>query len=246
LDPEIDALLDFEPVPRKVKRPDGWTPDLQRMFIRLLAELGTPQRAAAAMKKKMSGIETVYGDDEVGEFRAAWDKAVELAADRELARASERMSAGIAEPPHRRRTRNPHPDPLPHAGEGDDYDDARSLEERAEEARDSISAKLLRCRRLYLAEISGCPGKRAAFEILTQFPIDWDKAARLEQQDDEPWRTPRMRQPDMLLTAENGWLGEFAHGPDRMAELREALNRHLVEKGKPAIDWEGEEGRHAE
>lgn len=83
-DPEIAALLDFEPVPRKVKRPDGWTPELQREFIRLLAELGTPQRAAQAMGKKVSGIEGVYRDDEVGEFSAAWDKAAELAADRDL------------------------------------------------------------------------------------------------------------------------------------------------------------------
>ena len=30
--------LDFEPVPRQVKRPDGWDPERQRQFIALLAE----------------------------------------------------------------------------------------------------------------------------------------------------------------------------------------------------------------
>jgi hypothetical protein len=87
-DREIAALLEFEPVPRKVRRPDGWTPDLQRRFIALLAALGTPQRAAAAMRKRVSGIEIVYGDDEKGEFRASWEAAVALAAgasSRELA-----------------------------------------------------------------------------------------------------------------------------------------------------------------
>jgi hypothetical protein len=234
MDPEIEALLEFEPVPRKVKRPDGWTPELQRIFIRLLAELGTPQRAAAAMKKKVSGIETVYGDDEVGEFRAAWDRAVELAADRELARARVGMSAGIAEPPHRRRRASL-------AGQDYDDDDEPSLHARAEEARDSISAKLLRCRRLYLQEISGCPGKRAAFEILTHYPIDWDRAARCEAQDDEPWRSPNMREPEMLLTAENGWIGDMVHGPDKQAELREALDRHRAERGLKQVEWDGGE-----
>ena len=36
-DPEIAALLDFEPVPRKRQVEGGWTPDLQREFIARLA-----------------------------------------------------------------------------------------------------------------------------------------------------------------------------------------------------------------
>lgn len=38
-DPEIAPLLDFTPAHRKVQRPDGWTPDLQREFIARLADL---------------------------------------------------------------------------------------------------------------------------------------------------------------------------------------------------------------
>jgi hypothetical protein len=102
--------------------------------------------------------------------------------------------------------------------------------------------KLLRCRRLYLMEISSSPGKRAAFEILTELPIDWDKAARLEPQPDEPWNRANQRQPDMILTAENGWsFGEHGYGPDKKSELQAALNEELVKQGKPPIDW-GQDG----
>ena len=122
-----------------------------------------------------------------------------------------------------------------------ELEDEESLLRRAEEARDSVSNKLLRCRRLYLQEISGSPGKRAAFEILTELPIDWDRAERLEPQPDEPWRNPNMRQPDMLLTAENGWLGDMAHGPDKIAELRKAIDDHRAGEGSPPVDWGKEE-----
>ena len=84
-----------------------------------------------------------------------------------------------------------------------------------------------------------CPGKRAAFEILTQYPIDWERAARCEAQDDEPWRSPNMREPEMLLTAENGWMGDMVHGPDKKASLREALDKHHAEQGCRRSMWEG-------
>lgn len=211
-DPQLEALLNFEPVARKVKRRDGWTPELQRQFIRLIVEKGSPQRAAVAMRKKLSGIEALYREEGAESFRAAWDGAVDLAADRELARASARIAAGVpAEPPHRRKTPfAPAAGPLPGQmlNEHGEWEDEESLRRRAGEARDSISRKLLNCRRLYLREISDSPGKRAAFEILTELAIDWDRAERLEAQADEPWRKPNMREPDMLLTAENGWMGD--------------------------------------
>ena len=46
-----------------------------------------------------------------------------------------------------------------------------------------------------------------------------------------------MRKPDMLLTAENGWLSEIAHGPDKKAELRKALDEYRAEQGLPPVDW---------
>jgi hypothetical protein len=241
-DPELAALLDFEPVPRLVNRPDGWTPERQRRFLELIVQTGSPQQAARAMKKQLSGVEQVYRDDEVGEFRAAWDGICELVRRREEERLKARTGDRIAEPPHRRA---PSPGashhPLPQRGEGQEWEDNEEEARRAEELRDSITNKLLRSRRMYLFEIANSPGHRAAFEILTELPIDWDKARNMEAQPDEPWRSPSMRKPDMLLTAENGWLGDMVHGRDKKGELRQMLNEHLIAEGKEPVDWDSEE-----
>src|SRR6478752_5414142 len=87
-DPEIVELLKFDPAPRLVKRPDGWTAERQRCFIRLIVETGSPQRAAAAMGKKLSGLEQVYRSEGAEGFREAWDRAVAMAAERETRRLS--------------------------------------------------------------------------------------------------------------------------------------------------------------
>src|SRR5689334_19118840 len=78
IDAEIAALLEFEPVPRKVKRPDGWTPELQREFIHRLALCGVPSRAADQMDKNVSGIEAIYRQKGGEALRQAWDAALEL------------------------------------------------------------------------------------------------------------------------------------------------------------------------
>jgi hypothetical protein len=75
---ELASLLDFTPVLRKVKRPDGWTPELQRRFIRLLAESGSPQAACTAMQKHVTGIEALYKVPSADSFRAAWDQALAI------------------------------------------------------------------------------------------------------------------------------------------------------------------------
>ena len=49
-----------------------------------------------------------------------------------------------------------------------------------------------------------------------------------------------MRKPDMLLTAENGWLGGMVPGPDKMAELRRAIDEHREQEGMEPVDWEAE------
>jgi hypothetical protein len=249
-DPEIAALLDFEPVPRKRIVEGGWTPELQCEFIVRLATHGSPGRACEEMGKNLTGMMKLYRSPLAASFRTAWHGAVELAKRRKAERAIvEFVSPGTKPPSLDHRRKHPHPGPLPQAGEGGhgqvlnefgEWEDEESLQRRAEESRDSISNKLIRCRRLYLQSICRSPGKRAAFEILTELPIDWDKAARLEAQPDEPWRNPNLRQPDMLLTAENGWLDGMAHGPDKIAELRRDLDEHRAEEGLPPVDWDSE------
>jgi hypothetical protein len=255
-DPEVEALLDFEPVLRKRVVEGAWTPELQREFIARLAVTGSPGRATEEMGKDETGVRKLSRSPGAASFRAAWDGAVDLATRRAAERrgTEEAVIPGSRLPSLDNRRKYPHPGLLPHAGEGaasprgegqvlnefGEWEDRASLHRRADEARDSVSNKLLRARRLYLQEISDSPGMRAAFEILTELPVDWDKAERLEPQPDEPWAHPNMRKPDMLLTAENGWLGDMAHGPDKIAELRQAIDEHRAEEGLPPVDWSGQ------
>jgi hypothetical protein len=169
-DPELAALLEFEPVPRQVNRPDSWTPERQRRFLELIVQTGSPQQAARAMKKQLSGIESVYRDDEAGEFRASWDGICELVRTREERRLRALSADPIAEPPHRRNGLSPLPLNYPgEEGQGlneyGEWEDEGSLHRRAEDARDSISNKLRRCRRLFLHEISGEPAKRGGISF---------------------------------------------------------------------------------
>jgi hypothetical protein len=101
--------------------------------------------------------------------------------------------------------------------------------------------KLVRCRRAFLSEISGCPGKRAAFEILTELPVDWKLAEEMLPQPFEPWTRTSMRQSDMVLTVESGWaFGEIGYGPDKKKAAREAFDQYRAEQGLEPIDWDAE------
>ena len=247
-DPEIAALLDFEPVPRKSSPPGAWTPEAQRKFIAWLAVIGSQGKACGKIEKDRGGATKLYQSAHGASFRAAWHKAIELyerRRDEKLAngpppadtpptvdgRHKFRFPAIFANPRREGQVLN----------EFGKWEDQESLNRRGMNARDNIARKLRMARRLYLKEISGSPGKRAAFEILTQLPIDWKKARRLEAQDDEPWRKPNAHQPDFLLTAENGWLGDMMHGPDKKAELREAIDAHRAKHGLEPVNWNDED-----
>jgi len=247
-DPEIAPLLNFEPVPRRIEVEGGWSPERQRQFIARLAVHGSACRACEELGMNRTGVTKLYKHPHGASFRDAWHGAVELAARRRAERAPAQFVSPGTRPPtvdHRRKHAMPAANDGPQPGqllnEHGEWEDEASLHRRAEEARDGISNKLLRARRLYLMSISGSPGKRAAFEILTELPVDWERAGRLEPQAHEPRRRVSMRERDMLLTAENGWLGDCAHGPDKKAELRKALDKHYAEHGLPAIDWDGED-----
>src|SRR5690349_8765114 len=75
-DPEIAPLLNFTPVARKVKRPDGWTPELQRELIARIAATGTLQSAVWQMGKHATGAEALYKTASAGSFRMSWDAAL--------------------------------------------------------------------------------------------------------------------------------------------------------------------------
>jgi hypothetical protein len=238
-DPEIAPLLNFEPVVRKIKRPDGWTPELQRELIARIAATGTIQQAVWQMGKHATGAEALYKKPGADSFRQSWDAAIIIGRRRNGLDSQAPFMGEVPGITRRGKLLASTAGPLPGQvmNERGEWEDEASMRARGEEAKESVCEKLLRCRRLFLAEISGCPGKRAAFEILTELAVDWEKAARLEPQPDEPWKSPNQRQPDMILTAESGWTaGEWGYGPDKRKELREALNEFLKQEGRPPIE----------
>lgn len=192
-DPEIAPLLAFDPVVRKVKRPDGCFPELQRELIARLAATGTLQQAAWQMGKHATGAEALYKTPSADSFRMSWDAAIIIGRRRNGLDAQPPFMGDVPGITRRGKLLASTAGPLPGQvrNEHGEWEDEASFLARGEEAADSVRAKLLSCRRLFLAEISGSAGKRAAFEILTELPVDWDKAARLEPQPDEPWRPHR-------------------------------------------------------
>jgi hypothetical protein len=239
-DPEIAALLDFEPAPVKPKV-NGWDPDAQRAFVALLPVTGSKARAARAIGRKDGSLKRIFDREGGAAFKAAVDAALDLFRKRHSAWLGDVVASSAPErgggPAQLVEGSGAGPFPGQALNEHGEWEDEASLHERIEEARDSIAAKLLKCRRLYLQEISSSPGKRAAFEILSDFDVDWEKAAALEPQGDEPYASPNMRDPQFLLTAEAGWMGHMARGRDKIAELRAAIDEHRAEEGLPPVEW---------
>ena len=244
-DPEIAALLDFDPVVRKVKRPDGWTAELQRELIARIAAAGTLQQAVWQMGKHATGAEALYKVPGADSFRVSWDAAIALGRRRNGLDSRAPFAGEV--PGINRRAKSPSPLAGEGRGEGEpgqvlnefgEYEDEDSYRQRGEDARVSILNKLVRIRRLYLKEISPSPGKRAAFEILTGLPVDWDKAAALEPQEFEPWLGRSQRDPDKILMAESGWsFGDIGYGPDKKAEMRAAVDAWRAEEGLDPVNW---------
>jgi len=155
-DPEIAELLKFEPVERRFKREDGWTAPLQRAFIAELAKSGSPGKACDALGKRRSGIDKLYKVAGADSFRSAWKRAVEIAEERAAAKIkADHVAIARQMPPFRDHRRKPVVEMLPPLpgqvlNERGEWEDEDSLLARAEDARDSMSSKLLHARRLYL------------------------------------------------------------------------------------------------
>ncbi len=247
-DPEIAALLDFEPVPRKVVVEGGWDPESQREFIARCATHGSVNRACTEMGKHRTGLTKLQNSPGAKGFREALDGAVALSKRRRAEAAAAMKVAPRTKLPtvdlRRKWPADTLPLAPPHQREGvvneyGEWEDDDAFERRHEEAMDRMRGRLLNARRLYLSEICDSPGKRAAFEILTNYEVDWDKARRLQPQDDEPVNRCNQRQTDMILTAESGWSwGEWGFGEDKMSELRRALDEHRAGEGLGPVEWE--------
>jgi hypothetical protein len=96
-DPEILALLDFAPVPRKWQRRDGWTPGRQRECIRMLAVTGDPNLAAQSVGKTVRGAYELRRAAGGEGFARAWGAALALHAARNPPPAAAAWPAAAAE-----------------------------------------------------------------------------------------------------------------------------------------------------
>jgi len=90
-DPEIAASLEFDPVPRKNERVDGWTAEMQRAFIAALVATGSPLRAARELGMRAAGIENLRKSAGAESFSAAWDRAMQIHAAQRTGRLCETL-----------------------------------------------------------------------------------------------------------------------------------------------------------
>ena len=121
------ALLDFEPVPRRSNRADGWDADVQRAYIAALSLTGSERAACRAVGKSAFGVTQLIAHEGSAGFRAARDEALAMAADergRRLAEgvravASEQSNWRPADPPWSRAGTRRRPPPPPVQSEED-------------------------------------------------------------------------------------------------------------------------------
>ena len=118
----LGNLLEFEPVPRPVKRVDGWHEEKQRAFIALLATTGSPHRAARALGMTPKGASKLREADGSDSFNDAWERALTIAAQNGTLKISTAVADAAARneqlaPPSRLRSHQPVEDDAPEMGE---------------------------------------------------------------------------------------------------------------------------------
>jgi hypothetical protein len=96
--PKGHAIPDFDPVPRRRKRHDGWTPERQRAFIKALARTGSVSHAAAEINMAKEGAYQLRLHPQGESFRKAWDAALDFGVQRLEDIALERAINGVLEP----------------------------------------------------------------------------------------------------------------------------------------------------
>jgi hypothetical protein len=70
-------ITDFTPVPRQVRQENGWTPARQRKFIEALAETASVRQAALAVNMSKVSCYQLRNHPQGGDFKRAWDAAVD-------------------------------------------------------------------------------------------------------------------------------------------------------------------------
>ena len=211
-DPDIAALLDFEPVPRSHGKANGWTAGMQRMFIAWLAYYGSPTKACDELGKARSGIDKVYKSDGADSFRASWDAAVALAEKRRIAALASRPGgAGALRAPVMSRAplqrtdldingRPPQPGEV--INERGEWEDEAQYLQRGEEAKDNIGMRLLRIRRAYLAEICRSRPSAPRSRSSPSCPLTGARPSGWSRSPTSPTEPPTSASPDMILAAE--------------------------------------------
>ncbi|HEX6660279.1 MAG TPA: hypothetical protein VF067_00190 [Sphingomicrobium sp.] len=71
-----DGPIDFTPVPRRRRRRNGWTPEVQRAFIDALEECGCVARAARAVGRTSRTAYRLLESEGADSFAEAWDQAI--------------------------------------------------------------------------------------------------------------------------------------------------------------------------
>jgi len=257
---DLADLLSFTPVQRRA-RADGWDEERQRAFIAALVVTGSPRQAARAIGKHAFGAEQLRKARGGASFAAAWDAAIEISRERELAGLHDGLAdlaaSHDAETAHRRSVI------VPAAARRDDSadDDASAdrppptfdrygLQQFTEADRQDylagvkrVQERLTSSRRLLLLALVDDPARRAAWETLVG-PVDWDKAERLEAQADEPFgdREWQMRRPDMLMVVEAGLVPDLTGGKDGLAPIAAEVERmNAAMAGPPGEELSAEE-----
>lgn len=91
--PEHDDLLLFTPVPAQRVTAVGWSAEVQRAFVANLAKCGVVSAAARSVGRTARSAWMVRRRAGAEGFAAAWDVALEMARDRAIETAIERMHA---------------------------------------------------------------------------------------------------------------------------------------------------------
>ncbi len=93
-----EAISQFAAVPLKHYRHDGWTPKRQRAFIEALVDHGSVGRACKAVNMSRISAYRLRNLPQGGDFRRAWDAAIDMAVEHLKDIAFERAVEGQLEP----------------------------------------------------------------------------------------------------------------------------------------------------